>query len=666
MKKSDPDEFFPKKPFPLEGEGYQPDSSLLSSLIQSLPLNIYAKDKNGNFIFANTYYCRSVGKQLSEIIGKTDHEIHPGKLAEKYLADDRRIMATQQAESIEEKWQSLGGEPGYIQVIKSPLYESAKNKIVIGTIGVFWDITKRKKAEILLAEEKNLLRTVIDNLPDYIYVKDLQSKFVLANKAVANLMGAKHPDALLGTSDLDYYSEKDASKFRDDEMQIMTRGRAQTDIEEFFHTPMGAAEWCLTSKLPLKNLNGEIIGMVGIGHNITERKKNEEERKKLESQLLQSQKMETIGTLAAGIAHDFNNILNVINGYTELLMLKKDPESPEHATLEKIMHAGRSAAELVNQLMMFSRKSVTQPKVIDFNLLLTNTQHMLRRIIGEEIDIQQNLSPDLWPIKIDPAQMEQIVINLAANARDAMQSGGVLKMVTKNVSTKDSSLQLPPQLSTGEYICFIVSDNGSGIEKEYIDRIFEPFFTTKAKHKGTGLGLATVLGIIQQNKGTIDLKSDKGKGTTFRIFLPRSTEQKDSAATMDRIHKPAGGTETLLVVEDRQDVRDLVADILRTQGYNVLDAPGGKEALEVIKKLGSKKIDLLVTDVVMPGMSGKELAKTLLLSQPETKILFMSGYTDDTISQYDIAHPGKAFIQKPFNSNELGNAVRELLDEPSN
>ncbi len=665
MKTSGQDKLFPKSPFPLKEEPYQPDTSLLFSLVQSLPLNIYAKDKNGTFIFANTYYCRSVGKKHDEIIGKTDHEIHPGILVKKYLADDQRIMETRQAESIEEEWQSIGGVLGYIQVIKCPLYDNAKDQLVIGTIGIFWDITKRKKAEILLAEEKNLLRTVIDNLPDYIYVKDLESKFVLANKAVANLMGAEYPDALLGKTDLDYYSEKDASKFRNDEIQLMTSGKAITDIEEFFHSPQGKIEWSRTSKLPLRNINDEIIGMVGMGHNITAWKKQEEERKRLEAQLLHSQKMETIGTLVAGIAHDFNNILNVINGYTELLMLKGDPNSPEHATLGKIMHAGRSAAELISQLMMFSRKGVIQPKVIDFNLLLTNTQHMLRRIIGEEIDIQQNLSADLWPIKIDPAQMEQIVINLAANARDAMQSGGVLEMITKNVSTSDTDHTLPPELSPGDYICFFVIDNGSGIKKEHQERIFEPFFTTKEKHKGTGLGLATVFGIIKQNGGTVDLESAEGKGTTIRIFLPRSTEQADSAASSCHLHLPAGGSETLLVVEDRRDVLELVADILKAQGYNVLEAHSGKDALQLIKAMGHKKINLLISDVVMPGMSGKELAKELLTTHPETKILFMSGYTNDTISQHDISQPGTAFIQKPFTSNELGNIVRELLDDPT-
>lgn len=661
MKIDNPDKLFPKSPFSLREEAYQPDSSLLSSLIQSLPLNIYAKDKGGVFIFANAYYCQSVGKTHTEIIGKTDHDIHPGQLAEKYLADDRRIMQSKQAESIEEKWQSKGGDPGYCLVIKSPLYDNATNQIIIGTIGIFWDITKRKKAEILLAEEKNLLRTVIDNLPDYIYVKDLKSNFVLANEAVAKLMGAESPDALLGNSDSDYYSEKDAVKFRSDELRIITTGEAKTDIEERFHKPDGGLEWCLTSKLPLKNLNDEITGIVGIGHNITKWKKHEEEKNNLQAQLLQSQKMETVGTLTAGIAHDFNNILNVINGYTELLMLDSDSESQQYKVLNKIMDAGRSATELVSQLMMFSRKSVTQPKVIDLNQLLTSTQHMLRRIIGEEIDFQQSLANDLWPIKIDPAQMEQVVVNLAANARDAMGNGGILRVVTQNISIDEKNHSLPAELLPGDYIRLTMSDNGTGIKKEHLKRIFEPFFTTKEKHKGTGLGLATVLGIIQQNQGTIDLSSDEGKGTSITIFLPRTEEDLDPAVSPGAPPLLDGGTETLLVVEDRPEMLNLVSDILSSQGYTVMEASDGKEGLQIIED-DNIKIDLLITDVVMPEMSGKELAEITLKSRPKTQILFMSGYADDKIDTCDISQPGMAFIQKPFNSRELCTMVRNLLD----
>ena len=291
----------------LTKEGYKPDSRLLSSLIHSLPLNVFAKDREGRFIFANDFYCKSVGKTHEAVIGKDDFEIHPKDLAEKFRADDKRIMDLCQVESIEEAWQSIGGEYGYIQVIKSPLYDLRQE--VIGIIGIFWDITDRKKTEIELAEERNLLRTLIDIVPGYIYVKDRESRFLLANKAVAHVMGAKAPEDVIGKTDFDFYSDSDAKNFHSDERQVFEEEKPLVDREESFYSHDGQPGWILTNKVPLRNIDGEVIGLVGMGLNITKRKEAEQEREKLKAQLLHAQKMETVGTLAGGLAHDLNNLL---------------------------------------------------------------------------------------------------------------------------------------------------------------------------------------------------------------------------------------------------------------------------------------------------------------------------------------------------------------------
>lgn len=647
---------------------FSPDSSLLTSLLQSLPLNIYAKDREGRFIFANTFYCNNVGKPHTEIIGKTDFEIHPKSLALKYRTDDERIMQSKEIESIEEEWQSLGGERGYIEVLKSPLYDSENRGNILGTIGIFWDITDRKTAERNLAEERNLLRTVIDNVPGYIYVKDRESKFILANKAVVEIMGATSPDDLIHKTDHDFYVKTEADKFYKDEQRVIGRELSIIDTEEQLHNSLGEKSWVMTSKLPLRNIEGEVTGLIGMGHDITKRKQDELEKERLETQLRHSQKMETVGTLTAGIAHDFNNLLNVINGYTEFLTLDLDKTDPQYIVLSKILQAGNSAADLISQLMTFSRKQVTQPIVLQINQILSKTYRMIRPIIGEKISIDINLQPDLWRVIIDPIQLEQIIVNLATNARDAMPGGGLLTLKTDNVTFNNPIPGYPQNIEPGKYVRLSFSDTGTGIPKDLIDRIFEPFFTTKNKYEGTGLGLATVYGIVKQHGGTIQVESKLGEGTTVQVYIPKTlgeSEPVQKLTTTDKTDNYPVGTETILVAEDEQHVRDLVVDILRNQGYTVYEAASGDQAIEIVNNMEEDDlpISLLITDVIMPGMDCKELVRVFSEKQPDINILLMSGYTGDTIDHFDLTKPGITFIQKPFRHGQLTHKVRDLLDE---
>ncbi|WP_163335872.1 PAS domain-containing sensor histidine kinase [Desulfopila sp. IMCC35008] len=649
----------------LDSEDYTPDTPLLTSLIHSLPLNVYAKDTEGRFIFANRQYCGSVNLEHSEIIGKNDFEIHPGEMAEKYRQDDRKIMESRQPVTIEEAWQSIGGKRGYVQVVKAPLFDAEEQDKVIGTVGIFWDITDRKQAEIDLAEERNLLRTLIDNLPDAIYVKDKSGRFLVANSRVAKIMGANHHRDLIGKTDFDYYHREYAKKYHNDEQQILKNNKPLYDLEETVRIGDGTLRWFLTSKIPLNNINGEVIGIIGVGHDISQRREEENQRQRLEAQLQHAQRIETVGTLVAGIAHDFNNHLSVINGYAELLTLLPNTESSQREEFaKKILQAGKSAAVLTNQLMAFSKKQVIQPRIVDFNSLLSDIVNLLRPILGEHIDVELDLDPDIHHVEIDPTQVEQVVMNMAVNSRDAMPQGGTFRLATENIRLEEQATnnQTPFNLPAGDYIRLTVYDSGTGIQKEIRDRVFEPFFSTKEKNKGTGLGLSTVLGIIQQNGGTIELRADETPGTTFEIYLPGKMNVTDDILTESKTTDVDGGNETIFIAEDEQNVRALTQTILLAKGYKVFCGADGEDALRIISQ-NNLSVDLLLTDIIMPNINGKELAEKLLKQHPKMKVLFMSGYSDDTLSRYDISQKGTDFIRKPFKTDILTRKVRDLLDD---
>jgi len=639
------------------------DPAIFTSLIDSLPLHVFAKDKEGRFIHANRSYCRRIGVPLAKLIGLDDFDIHPPELAEKYRRDDIRIMESGRSESCEEQWQTQQGDGkrGWVQTIRAPLRNHTDNEI-IGMIGIFWDITEKKKGELALAEERNLLRTLIDNLPDLIYVKDAESRFLVANVAVARQMGASSPDKLTGKRDRDYYPPEQADNSRSDEVSVIATGQAVIDKEECLSDLSGRKKWMRTTKLPLKNLAGEIIGIVGIGHDITRQRESEEERQRLENHLHHAQRMETIGTLAAGIAHDFNNLLSVINGYSELMQLTCTTGSPQHENLGRVLAAGRSAAKLVGQLLAFSRKQAAQARVIDLNGELKAIRPMLKRIIGEYVRISLDLADGLWPVRMDPAQLEQVVANMAANARDAMPEGGELIFRTENVSVEDSPGRCS-NLGPGDWVMLSVRDTGEGIQPEAKEHLFEPFFTTKPKHQGTGLGLATVFGIIKQNKGHIVAENlPDGSGAEFVIYLRKSEEPLPSTTAEPTVlQRCYNGHETILVVEDDEDVRNLVAKILTDNGYSVLTAGNGAEAILAVEQKG-KDLDLILTDVIMPGINGRMLADEMARRKASVKMLFMSGYAGEVISRYGIIEPEVAFLQKPFSAGELVRKIRFVLD----
>ena len=412
---------------------------------------------------------------------------------------------------------------------------------------------------------------------------------------------------------------------------------------------------------PTLDEHGRVISLAHVIKDITQDKKAEAERLRLEEQLRAAQKMEAIGSLAGGIAHDFNNMLYVIMSFTDLVLDATDDGDVRRSQLIEVKKASERAAALIRQLLAFSRKQILKPVALDLNRVTTELQKMLHRIVGEDIALVPVLAPDLGSIMVDPSQIEQVLMNLVVNARDAMSTGGKLTIETANVELDAAFMLSGSTVKPGPYVMLAVTDTGCGMDKETADRIFEPFFTTKERGKGTGLGLSTVYGIVRQSGGEIIVQSQHGQGTTFRIYLPRSEASAEEAPAIVPVAARLTGDETILVVEDEPAVRDLAKQVLAKAGYTVMTAANGDEALQLCERQAGK-IHLALTDVVMPGMGGRVFAEQLARLRPDIKILYMSGYTDDAIDHHGTLEPGTHLITKPFSLTDLRRKVRELLD----
>jgi PAS domain S-box-containing protein len=514
---------------------------------------------------------------------------------------------------------------------------------------LFLEITARTS----LDRERKILRTLIDALPDVIFTRDTQGRFVHGNQATLALVGLEREDQLSGKTVFDVFSPHHAEKFHAEDETVLA-GRPLLNKEEFFAVGRGGPRWYLTIKVPLRSGTGEIIGLIGIARDITD-------RKKLEEQLRQSHKMEAIGKLAGGVAHDFNNLLTVISGYCEILLNLPAESFSHHGAVRTIRDAAERAASLTRQLLAFGRQSLLQPRVLDLNEVVAGTAAMLDRLIGENIRLETRLAPGLWSVRVDPGQLDQVLINLAVNARDAMPRGGTLTIETRNVQLHADDLRDQPGLAPGGYVLLAVSDSGEGMPPEVLGRIFEPFFTTKGVGEGTGLGLATVFGIVQQSGGCIHAASEVGRGSTFKLYFPASEVSSPESAAPGSTPPANEGAETVLIVEDEPGVRKMAQLSLELQGYKVLTAANGVEALKIANARG-EDIDLLITDVVMPLMSGPDLAKNLSSRFARLQILFMSGYPGDATTRHGLLDLEAAFIQKPYSPSTLAEKVRQVLD----
>jgi two-component system cell cycle sensor histidine kinase/response regulator CckA len=525
---------------------------------------------------------------------------------------------------------------------------------VIGRLWSFRDITERKRAEERLRESEERFRSLSEASLEGIMVHD-QGVILDANRAFAQLFGYGQPEELIGKNGPDLLlTPESRSRIR---QRIQRQGEGQIELTGVRKD--GTTFAMETESRPMK-YRGRDARIVSF-RDLTDRKRDEEEKVKLQGQLQQAAKMEAVGRLAGGIAHDFNNILTVITGYSELLLQKIGKESPIQGELQEIKRAGDRAALMTQQLLAFSRKQIIEPKVMRLDRLVADVLAMLARLIGEDIALQTITGKSLGSVKVDPGQFQQILMNLVVNARDAMPGGGKIVIETANVELDAGYCATHPYVTPGRFVMLSVGDTGAGMSDEVKAHIFEPFFTTKEKGSGTGLGLATTYGAVKQSGGSIEVYSEVGIGTTFKIYLPRVEEEEKPAKDGSLVDLP-GGAETVLLVEDEDTVRDLGVRILKDLGYRVMQARNGGEALAVAQKYG-ERIDLLLTDVVMPGMSGGELATQMVLLRPETKVLFTSGYTDDAIVHHGILDEGVSFIGKPYTPERLARKVREVLEK---
>ena len=518
------------------------------------------------------------------------------------------------------------------------------------------EIATRIQVDQALAVDRNLLRTLIDNLPDYIYTKDTARRYVLSNRAnLKRLQTATEAD-LTGKTVFDVFPEEVARQLDEDDRQVLSSGKAIHDREEEFVDSSGRTRCLLTTKLPLIDRTGSTMGLIGVSHDVTE-------RKRLEEQLLQSHKMEAIGRLAGGIAHDFNNILTAIIGYAEFSKLSLSTDDPLRSSIDQIRRAGDRAAELTRQLLAFARKQIIEPKVVNVNDLILKMHNMLARLIGENIELVSVLQPDLGLTKIDPGQFEQVLINVAVNARDAIFERGTIAIETQNVCLDEEYCRQNLEITPRSYIQIAVSDTGVGMDAHTRSQVFEPFFTTKGKGKGTGLGLATCYGIVKQAGGHIWLYSEPGKGTTVKIYLPETPDAPVEVTTQEIGTNSLEGTETILLVEDEPSVRELAQKVLARQGYRVLTAPTADESVQLAEDYVGT-IDLIVTDVVMPRMGGKQLAERISRTRSGIKVLFISGYTENAIVHQGVLEADTQFLSKPFTPAGLARKVREVLESP--
>ena len=630
------------------------------TILENIEDGYYETDLRGDLTFFNDSLCRILGYSGEEIMGMPNKRYTDEENRKKlYQAFNEVYRTGKPAKGFEWQVFTKDGRKRFGEVSVSLIKDSKGEPI--GFRGIARDITERKQAEEALRAEKQRFEALLENAPFGLVVIDPQGIFQYVNSKFIELFGYDLNEIPNGREwfrkvypDPDYRHHVIETCIQD--FSISSPGQ---------NVPRIFAATCKdgTKKIVrFITVQLEAGGYLMSCEDITLAQRAEEEKAALAEQLRESQKIEAIGRLAGGIAHDFNNLLTVIGGYSQLCLTDLKENEKLRGNLEEIQKATQRASDLTNHLLAFSRRQIMEMKILDLNTLLKDLDKMLHRVIGEDIQLTYLLCDELGKIKADRGQMEQCILNLAVNARDAMPFGGKLTIKTSNAELDETYAHTHIDTEPGRYVMMSVSDTGMGMTPEVRERAFEPFFTTKEKGKGTGLGLSTCYGIVKQSGGNIWIYSEPGRGTTIKIYLPRvdgSLEEPKEPGEAPEIFK---GTETILVVEDEMEVRKLVAQILKGQGYTVIEASGGEEALKVARESTGRKIDLLLTDVVMPEMSGRELAETLPFRHPGLKILYMSGYTDNAIAHHGVLEEGINYIQKPFTLEALARKVREVLN----
>jgi two-component system, cell cycle sensor histidine kinase and response regulator CckA len=599
---------------------------------------------DGRYLYVNDAFLRLVGHAREEVVGRTSVDI-----AFWSDADDRAqaISLLKEHGSLRELETSVRTRTGERRDILLSLELLAMGGETC-LLGFCQDITARKRAEQAVRERDADQQVILDSVNAMIWYKDKHNRVIRANRAAAATLGLKPAD-VEGRSTYDLYPAE-AARFYEDDLDVMLSGRPKLGITETLRNQKGQVRFVQTDKIPYRDDQGNIIGVIVFSFDVTE-------RHELEEQLRQVQKMEAAGRLAGGLAHDFNNLLTAILGYGDLLLARLPEGDPLRRHSEEIRRAGERASALTRQLLAFSRKQVLLSEVVDPNALIGEIATMMRRLAGERIEVDLSLASTAH-VLFDPGQLEQVVVNLVLNARDAMPQGGLLGLSTRDVVLDADYVHAHIESALGPHVLLEVRDTGTGMDAETRSHIFEPFFTTKEVGKGTGLGLSTVYGIVKQSGGHIVVKSEAGRGSTFRLYLPATDARAHAADSTDRLQ--LRGTETILVAEDEAMVRELTREILEEAGYTVIEAADGGEALR-LAAAHVGPIHLLLSDVVMPGMMGAETAARLRTLRPEVKILYMSGHTDDPAIESGKVQGDAPLLAKPFSPAALTSRVREAL-----
>ncbi len=628
--------------------------AILKAVLDAIPVRVFWKDRDLKYLGCNAPFARDAGFENPEdLVGKDDYAMGWRDQAELYRADDRAVIDSGAPRLlIEEPQTTPSGGTIFLLTSKVPLRnDKGANS---GVLGTYIDITERKRVEEELKNLSLRQEALLAAIPDILMEVDANKVYTWANPAGYEFFG---PDVIGRDASAFFEGEQDT----DSRVQPLFNGNESVIYLESWQRRKDGekrllAWWCRI----LKDESGRSVGALSTARDITEQKWAEEEKEKLQAQLLQAQKMESVGRLAGGVAHDFNNMLGVILGYSAMALGELPPQSRVRKWLQEVQKAAERSAALTGQLLAFARKQTVAPKILDLNETVEGMLMMLRRLIGENIDLAWLPGRNLDPVFIDPSQVDQILSNLCVNARDAIADTGKITIETGSISFDEAFCADHAGFVPGEFVMLAVSDDGCGMAPETLANIFEPFFTTKEVGKGTGLGLATVYGIVKQNKGFMNVYSEPSQGTTFKIYLPQHAATASPRPKPEQAPAAATGGETILLVEDEPAILELTTIMLESTGYAVIAAGTPGEAIRLGRE-HQGRIDLLITDVVMPEMNGRDLARNLMSIYPDIKRLFMSGYTANVIAHHGVLDNGVHFIQKPFSMKELTVKVLEAL-----
>lgn len=626
--------------------------NMLAHVLDSVPQGVYWKDAEGTYLGCNDVFAHTAGlKNPEEIVGLSDSDLPELRVTEAERAADREVIeSVRPTRHVVEAKQLSDGRTVWIDTTRVPLID--ERGLVNGVLGVAEDITERRRAEEQLRERNETISAMVETSQDWIWSVDCHGIHTYSNPAIELILGYT-PEELVGRPSLVLVHEEDRARAEQQMLAAIEHKSGWRNLLARWRHKDGTWRYLESNAVAIVSSDGELVGFRGVDRDVTE-------RRQLQEQLLQSQKMEAIGQLAGGVAHDFNNLLQAILGYADLLLFKLGEEDPNRREVDQVRLAADKATTLTRRLLAFSRRQIIQPAPMDLNEVVAGLMKMVQRLIGEHIQLEIIPCHLLETICADQGQIEQVLMNLCVNARDAMPEGGTLRIETDHVSFDDAYVRMHPWAREGRFVLLRVTDTGCGMTRDTMDHIFEPFFTTKKVGEGTGLGLSMVYGIVQQHDGMIRVTSAEGKGTTFHVYLP-ITSQTEPGTVREPFVPPPCGTECVLVVEDDAPIRELAASVLETAGYTVLTAPDGVDAM-VLLNARTGPVDLLLVDVVMPHMGGYELLKHVRKVRPDAKFLFTSGYSPDAVHTNFIIKQGLHLLQKPYSRDTLLRKIREILD----